>query len=80
MVEIIGKVLKVGKVKLVIQVEIFVENSDSDLREKAVEASFTFAAVNSSNMPVLIDWEKARSPEQEINNLLSAKCEKSMAY
>lgn len=80
MVEIIGRVAKVGNVKLIIQVEIFVENSNSDLREKAVEASFTFAAVNSSNMPVLLDWKKARTPEQETNSLLSAEYEKSMAY
>ena len=80
MVEIIGRVAKVGKVKLVIQVEIFVENSDSDLRENAVEASFTFAAVNSSNMPVLIDWEKARTQEQKGDTILDDKREKSMVY
>jgi len=80
MIEIIGKVLKVGKVKLEIQVDIFVEKSDSDLREKAIEAFFTFAAINSSNMPVLIEWEKEGTPEQDINNLHPDECEKSMAY
>ncbi|MFA5972592.1 MAG: hotdog domain-containing protein [Lentimicrobiaceae bacterium] len=46
MVEIIGKAIKVGKVKIDIKVEIFVEKSDSGLREKAVEANFTFAVIN----------------------------------
>lgn len=80
MVEIIGRVSKVGKVKLVIQVEIFVENSLSDLREKAVEAFFTFAAVNSSNIPVLVDWEKARTQEKKGDTILDGKREKLMAY
>ena len=79
MVEIIGRVAKVGKVKLVIQVEIFVENSDSDQREQAVEASFTFASVNSKNVPVLIDWEKARNQGQKSDTKLSDKSEKSCA-
>ena len=68
------------KVKLVIQVEIFVENSLSDLREKAVEAFFTFAAVNSSNIPVLVDWEKARTQEKKGDTILDGKREKLMAY
>lgn len=80
MVEIIGKVSKVGRVKLEILVEIFIENTDSDLREKAVEASFTFAAINSMNMPVLIDWKKARIQEQKSDIKLSDKREKLMVY
>jgi acyl-CoA hydrolase len=58
MAEIIGKVSKVGRVKLDIKVDIYVENSDSDQREKAVEASFTFAAVNKDNKPVCIYQDK----------------------
>ncbi len=61
MVEIIGKVSKAGRVKLDIQVDVFVENAYSDVREKAIEASFTFAAISCRNKPVIIDWEKDRN-------------------
>jgi acyl-CoA hydrolase len=58
MVEIIGRVLHVGNVKIDIRVEIFVENAASDLREKAVEAAFTFAAINGNDKPTCIDKDK----------------------
>jgi acyl-CoA hydrolase len=51
-VEIIGKIAKVGAVKLVINVQIFLEEKYTDLREKAVEGNFIFAAVDENNMPV----------------------------
>lgn len=47
--EIIGKVVEVGNFKLVIQVEIWVEKMSSDDRLKAVNALFTFAAINVEN-------------------------------
>ena len=47
--EIIGKVIEVGNFKLVIQVEIWVEKMNADDRQKAVDALFTFAAINSKN-------------------------------
>lgn len=58
MVEIIGRVVKAGKVKIEIQVEIYVETRDSDHREKAVEATFTFAAINDDYKPICIDLNK----------------------
>jgi acyl-CoA hydrolase len=51
-VEIIGKVIKVKKLKIEIMVEIFVEEMFIDKREKAVEAIFTFAAVDEANKPI----------------------------
>lgn len=55
-VEIIGKVAKVGAVKLEINIQIFTEEKYSDSREKAVEGNFYFAAVNDDNQPIkLID-------------------------
>lgn len=80
MVEIIGRVIKVGRVKIEIQVELFVEKSDSDNREKAIESTFTFAAVNNNNKPVVIDLEKARTLEQKSDTILSDEREKSMVY
>jgi acyl-CoA hydrolase len=58
MAEIIGKVIKAGKVRIDIKVEIFVEKSNSDLREKAVEATFTFAVINDNDKPIFVDWVK----------------------
>jgi acyl-CoA hydrolase len=63
MIEIVGRVIKVGRVKIEIRVEIFVENSDSDLREQAVEASFTFAAINDDGKPIFLDWSNREEHE-----------------
>jgi acyl-CoA hydrolase len=54
-VEIVGKVQKVGSVRIVIKVEIFIENLDNDNREKAVDAIFIFAAIDDKHNPVRID-------------------------
>lgn len=80
MVEVIGKVVKTGNVKIEILVEIFVEQPNSDLREKAVEATFTFAAIDGDDKPVLIDWEKVRTQNHNSNKKVSVKCEKSIVY
>jgi len=80
MVEIIGRVKKAGRVKIEILVELFVENSESDSREKAIDATFIFAAVNNDSKPVVIDWEKLRNQVQNNNNGLSAKFEQLMVY
>ena len=58
MIEIIGTVGKVGHTQIEIPGEIFVESQDSDNREKAVEATFTFAAINADNKPIRIDKNK----------------------
>lgn len=50
--EIIGKVIKVGNLKIDILVEIWVEEMFSDTRFKAVNAIFTFAAIDSDHKPI----------------------------
>ena len=65
MAEIIGRVISARRVKITIQVEIFVENTDSDFREKAVDALFTFAAVNHENKPVCIDSKVRFEPNKQ---------------
>ncbi len=52
LVEIIGNVIKVGSAKIEIQVEIFVESSESGQREKAIWATFFFAVVDANNKPI----------------------------
>ena len=54
-IEIIGIVVKVGRVKINIKVEIYIEEPDSFARNKAVEVVFTFAAINENNSPVRLD-------------------------
>jgi len=54
-VEIVGKVVKVGSVKIDIKVEIYTENVNNDNRQKAVDAIFTFAAIDDNHNPIRID-------------------------
>jgi len=54
-VEIVGRVINVRRVKIDIKVEIIVENIDNDISEKAVEAIFTFAAVDDDHNPLYMD-------------------------
>lgn len=56
--EIIGRVAKVGTIKLDIQVEIWVEEMFSEVRFKAVNAIFTFAAIDSNHKPIKMDFTK----------------------
>jgi len=53
--EIIGKVINIGNLKLEIKVEIWVEEMFSDIRFKAVNAIFTFAAIDSNHKPIKIE-------------------------
>jgi len=54
-IEIIGKVVKVGYVKLEVHVEINIEGIISDQKQKAVSALFTFAAIDELNKPIAIE-------------------------
>jgi acyl-CoA hydrolase len=58
--EIIGRVSNVGNAKIDIEVEIFIEEIEIETRCKAVEASFTFAAIDKDHNPVRIDILKSR--------------------
>jgi len=55
--EIVGKVVKVGRLKIDIQVEIWVEEMFSEARFKAVNAIFTFAAIDNNHKPIKIEIE-----------------------
>jgi acyl-CoA hydrolase len=50
-IEIIGKVGRVGLVKLEIQIEVFLEEEYGDQRQKAISGSFFFAAIDENNRP-----------------------------
>jgi acyl-CoA hydrolase len=53
-IELIGKVVKVGNTSLQVQVEIFIEQMYSDHREKAIRGNFTFVAIDENKKPIKI--------------------------
>jgi len=50
--EITGRIVKTGNVKIFIKVEVFSEDMFSPNREKTIEADFVFAACNDDLSPV----------------------------
>lgn len=56
-IEIIGKVINVGRLKIDVKVEIFIEGMYDCTRQKAVDARFSFAEVDKENNPVMKDLE-----------------------
>jgi len=50
-IQIIGKVVKVGNVKIEINVEIYKEDTSSSVLQKSVEGNFFFAAIDENAHP-----------------------------
>ncbi|HLV46135.1 MAG TPA: acyl-CoA thioesterase [Flavobacterium sp.] len=53
-IELVGKVTKIGNTSLVVHVEIFVEQMYSSGRESAISGNFTFVAIDENKKPVRI--------------------------
>jgi acyl-CoA hydrolase len=53
-IELVGKVVKIGTTSLDVKVDIFVENMYSDEREKAISGTFTFVALDEHKKPCSI--------------------------
>ena len=53
-VEILGTVAKVGLAKITIQVELFTEQLDTEIKQKAIQGFFVFAAIDKNNKPMRI--------------------------
>lgn len=53
-VELVGRVVKVGNTSLKVDVEVFVENMYRDGRELAIKGTFSFVAVGDDNRPVRV--------------------------
>ncbi|MDF3866659.1 acyl-CoA thioesterase [Pseudomonas denitrificans (nom. rej.)] len=51
-VELIGRVVKVGNTSLKVEVEVFVESMAADGREKAIHGQFSFVAIDDEKRPV----------------------------
>lgn len=54
-IELVGKVSKIGNTSLKVRVDIFIEQMYSDDRKKAITGEFTFVAIdeNKNPMPIL---------------------------
>ena len=53
--EITGKILETGNIKMYIRVVVFAEDMYSQHREKTMEADFIFAACNDELSPIRLD-------------------------
>jgi acyl-CoA hydrolase len=53
-IEIVGRVVKIGNTSLQVKVEIFIEEMYNEFREKAIEGIFTFVAIDENKKPVHI--------------------------
>lgn len=53
-IELVGKVVHVGRTSLKVEVDIFVEHMYNTHREKAISGSFTFVAIDDQKRPTQI--------------------------
>ncbi|WP_044873679.1 acyl-CoA thioesterase [Pseudomonas sp. LFM046] len=53
-VELVGRVVKVGNTSLKVEVEVFVEDMYSATREKAITGLFSFVAIDADKRPVQV--------------------------
>lgn len=52
LVELIGKVTKIGRTSITVNVGVYIEKIKEDFREKVVDGSFTLVAINDDHIPV----------------------------
>lgn len=53
-IELVGKVIHVGKTSCKVQVEIYIEEMYAEGRQKAISGSFTFVAIDEHKQPVAV--------------------------
>ncbi|MET6995837.1 acyl-CoA thioesterase [Chitinophaga defluvii] len=53
-IELVGEIVHVGKTSLKVQVTVFVEQMYANHREKAIEGTFTFVAIDDQKRPTSI--------------------------
>jgi len=51
-VELVGRVIKVGTTSLKVEVEVFVESMYCDGRQRAISGSFSFVAIDDEKKPI----------------------------
>lgn len=63
-IELIGKVSKIGNTSLDVRVDVFIEQMYSSHREKAISGTFTFVAIDENKTPVKILEMQSINAEQ----------------
>jgi len=53
-VELVARIVHVGRTSLKVAVEVFIEQMYSEGREKAISGHFTFVAINNNRQPVSV--------------------------
>jgi acyl-CoA hydrolase len=53
-VELVGKVVKIGNTSLDVRVDIYVESMYAEEREKAISGTFTFVAIDKERRPISV--------------------------
>jgi acyl-CoA hydrolase len=64
-IDVVGKIAELGRVKVKVQVEMLVADKFTDQKQKAVEATFWFAAVDENQNPVRIEFSEK---QEELKN------------
>jgi acyl-CoA hydrolase len=57
-IELVGRVTKMGNTSVHIRVDIFMEEMDNDVRTRAITGEFIFVAVDENKKPMRIDLDK----------------------
>lgn len=57
-IELVGRVTKMGHTSLQLRVDIFMEEMHNDVRVKAITGEFVFVAVGEDKKPIRIDLDK----------------------
>ncbi len=57
-VELVARVVSVGRTSMKVRVNVYKELRDHDSREKAISGLFTFVAINSEKQPIRIEWDR----------------------
>jgi acyl-CoA hydrolase len=52
MVELVGKVIRMGRTSIQVKVEVYIESLTADFRELAVSGVFTMVAVDEARKPI----------------------------
>lgn len=56
MVELVGKVIRMGRTSLQVKVEVYIESLTADFRELAVNGVFTMVAVDEARKPIPVKF------------------------
>lgn len=65
-VEVRGRIIKTGSVKVVVQIELYTEDPNTGVRSIAIHALFTFVAVDKNHKPIPLNSKQTEQSEATI--------------